>query len=225
MDLREPSGQLVLGLAALIARPWARMGRAAALDEALVARLQSAPLGRTALDAATRAALDLSALDPSEGFLKALATDPRAQLAARLVLAPEAAQMRVLARLAAAIEQERIRGAVLRRDRMRLAVCLGEDAMTWGMRRAPLVAEPLAALAAPDLDLPEPPEPPATVPPGANPLLGAGRALLLHLLTEAEPGLAALADHVLPGPTADIQRPDAAEADAAWRVVERGLAQ
>jgi hypothetical protein len=224
MDLRDTSGQLTLGLAALMARPFARMGGAAALDAAMVARMQKGPLGQSALDAATRASLDLSALEFSTGFLRSLGTSEQARRSVQFVLAPLTAQHRIVLRLSAAMAQERIRTSVLRRDRLRLLACLGEDAMTFGMRRAPRSAPDLAGLMPGVPDLPEAPDPMALVPPERNPLFAGGRSLVLHLLGVVEPPLAVLAGHLLPvGPAGPDLSPDAAQTAAAWGIVARGM--
>lgn len=225
MELRGTSGQLTLGLAALMARPFARMGVSADLDGGMVARLQASPLGQKALDAATREALDLPGLAFSETFLRSLGTDARARLATQFVLATDQTRHRVVLRLAAAMEQDRICQTVLRRDRLRLMACLGEDAMTFGLRRAPSFASALAALALPQLDLPETTEPPAPVPLPDNPLFAQGRGLVLHVLDQVAPPLAVLAGHVMVTRVAvTVRSPDDVETDAVWRLIERGMA-
>jgi hypothetical protein len=224
MELRGTSGQLTVGIAALMARPFGRLGGAAGLDAGLVSRMQRAPLGQQALNAATRDALDLGALDFSDTFLRALGTDARARLAAEFLLAAPNAQQRIILRLAAAIEQERVRNTVLRRDRLRLQACLGEDALTFGLRRAPAFAAELAALSVPNFALPDLSDPQQALPPAQNPFFAAGRGLMLDLLKTVEPALGVLAGHMLPsGPDAPAVSPDAAQTAAAWRIIERGL--
>lgn len=178
-DTAARSRMRLVRLAAWLGDPaeWAPDGGGdAGLDAgARQAMAQSAVL-RPVLNRWLADGMNLAALPFEPGFPEVLAQDEDTALAALVVTAP-AAQLDVILRLfGAAVWQDRLRLAVLRTEREQLAATLGDDAMAFGLRRAPVLARALAD--------------PALMPASGD-AIAAGRALCAALVARAHPALLA----------------------------------
>lgn len=207
MPLDEAPAAGTLQLAGWMADPagWlpAGMSEIAGLPRPMLDSMAASPVLRPALNRwlMRQVGLDRIALDVAA--LARLFADPQAGAAVALLTASDAAQVQAARMLGAALWADRIRMALLKSDRDRLAQDLGTDAMAFGLRRAVVFARPLtelgAASAAPD---------PVT----------AGRALCAALLGGVSPMLATLFRLRHPGLAAQ-EALTPAQAQAAWSVL------
>jgi hypothetical protein len=135
--------------------------------------------------------------------LARLNADPDSEAAIALLTAPPAVQLQSARMLGAALWADRIRLALLKSDRDRLAALLGADAMAFGLRRATVFARPLT-------------ERGATFP-ATDPVI-AGRMLCAAVLARVAPVLADLFRLCHPAlPTIDPLTE--MQARAAWSVL------
>lgn len=207
VPLDDTIGAAGLRLAEWLADPagWlsAEPGGQVALPDDLRDAMAASPVLRPALNRwlARNAGLDKMALD--QAVLARLNTDPDAEAAVALLTAPPMSQPQSARMLGAALWADRIRLALLKTDRDRLAALLGADAMAFGLRRATVFARPLTELG-------------ATFP-ASDPVI-AGRMLCAAVLARVAPVLAdlfRLCHPALPNldPLTDAQ------ARAAWSVL------
>lgn len=150
VPLDDPIGAAGLRLAEWLADPagWlpAGSGGPAALTDEMREGMAASPVLRPALNRwlARTVGLDRLALDPV--VLARLSTHPEAEAAIALLTATPAVQLQSARLLGAALWADRIRLALLKTDRDRLATLLGADAMAFGLRRATVFARPLTEM-------------------------------------------------------------------------------
>lgn len=136
----------ILRLAEWLADPAGWLPGGDGLDPDLRAAMAASPLLRPALNGHLSRRIGTREIALDAGFVAALMRDDDLARAAALVIAPQDALHRAAQFLGAALCQERLRAAVLRTERARLSEILGEEALGFGLRRAPLVARALQAL-------------------------------------------------------------------------------
>lgn len=207
VPLDDPLGAAGLRLAEWLADPavWlpAGSGGQVALPDEMRDAMTVSPVLRPALNRwlARNAGLDKVALD--HAILARLNADPDSEAAIALLTAPPAVQLQSARMLGAALWADRIRLALLKSDRDRLAALLGADAMAFGLRRATVFARPLT-------------ERGATFP-ATDPVI-AGRMLCAAVLARVAPVLADLFRLCHPAlPTIDPLTE--MQARAAWSVL------
>lgn len=211
VPLDDTIGAAGLRLAEWLADPagWLPAGSAgqSALPDDLRAAMAASPVLRPALNRwlARNAGLDQLALD--QVVLARPGTDPDVDVdvdaAVALLTASPASQLQSARMLGAALWADRIRLALLKTDRDRLAGLLGADAMAFGLRRATVFARPLTERGAKF--------------PATDPVI-AGRMLCAALLARVAPVLADLFRLCHPAlPTLDPLSD--AQARAAWSVL------
>lgn len=207
VPLDDTIGAAGLRLAEWLADPagWLPSGAGgqSVLPDDLRDMMAASPVLRPALNRwlARNAGLDQLALD--HAVLARLSTDPDSDAAIALLTASPASQLQSARMLGAALWADRIRLALLKSDRERLAALLGADAVAFGLRRATVFARPLTELGA---------KYPAT-----DPVI-AGRTLCAAVLARVAPLLADLLRLSHPAlPTVDPLTE--AQARAAWSVL------
>lgn len=212
--------RVAAGLASVLAMPSRLVPPAAHLDAGLIARLGTGPVGLRALDHALRQALGLDRATLPDTFRDRIATAQDLRRACRLTLAPQAAALTALRQLVGAINQVRVRAALLKADRRALEALLGPEVMQATLRPAPALA-PLADLADPALPLLKPVEGEAPPPLQDQPLFRQGVALAGALIAAQDALLARLwqARALAGPPLAPPPSPTPAQAEAAWRVL------
>lgn len=212
--------RLAAGLATALTSPGRLVPPAAHLDAGLIARLGTGPVGQRALDRALAGALGLDRAVLPADFRERLATAPGLRQACRLALAPEAAVLALLRQFVGAINQVRVRAALLKADRRALESLLGAEVMQAILRPAPALA-PLAGLADPALPVLRAAEGQPAPALRDQPLFRQGVALAGALIAAEEPLLARLwqARGLAEPPALPPATPNAAQAEAAWRVL------
>lgn len=170
MQASAGSDRLAAGLASVLVAPSRLVAPAAHRDADLIARLGRGPVGQRALNRRLAGVLGLDRLTLAPGFRNRPAVSAGLRGACRLVLSTKAAAVGALRQLTGAINQVRVRAAILKIDRRRIEAPLCPAVMPAALRPNPVMA-PLMGLADPALPvlrLPEGgwPRPGARPPPG-----------------------------------------------------------
>lgn len=226
MQAAAGADRLAARLATALAAPTRIIPPAAHLDPGLVQQLGKAPPGIRMLDRALARALGLQGGQLAANFPNRIATEENLRLSVRLVLAPENTAIALLRQLAGAINQMRVRAALLKADRRALESLLGPDVMQAALRPAPAFA-PLAALADPALPVLRAAEGETPPPLRSQPLFRQATALAGALVAAQEPLLGRLwAARVLADtPAAPPANPAPPQAAAAWRLLAPRLTE
>lgn len=184
------------------------------------------PLGRRLRAQMLRQATGLDRLELDPGFLGRLAASDTARAACKLTLCNDERLHRAVCYLAAGIYASRLRGAVLRRQRLAFEAMLGAEAFAAGLRQPPGVTGTLAALAsnAAQLVLPSeetPPEGMTTAVVAQEQPIWRHAAAVTRVLVGAEaPVLGQIIALRLPlTDAAPVTPPTEAQARAAWQVL------
>lgn len=166
------------------------------------AALAASPMLRPALNRHLSRHIGIPGITMADSFVAALAQDDDTARATALATASGDHLHRAAQYLGAALCQNRLRTAVLRSERDRLTALLGDDAMAFGLRRAPLLARALQ-----DLPLATSDDP-----------LAAGRRLCASLIRRASPTVHAIfrLRQSAPDEPVDLSDP---QARAGWAVL------
>lgn len=146
MPLDEADALSLLRLAGWLSDPAGWYRAETGLDEGLRGRMADSAMLRPELNRwlAQRAGLADCGVGPA--FVAGASRNPSRALALGLLMAGDEVLDRAARLLGGAVIAERLRKAVLRDERQRLAEALGGEAVEFGLRRAPIFAPSLAAL-------------------------------------------------------------------------------
>jgi hypothetical protein len=223
MTASAGSDRLAAGLASVLVAPARLVAPGAHLPADLVARLGKGPVGQRALNRRLAGVLGFDRLTLAPGFRDRLATSAGMRGACRLVLAPEGTAVGALRQLVGAINQVRVRAAILKIDRRMMEALLGAAVMQAALRPTPAMAA-LAGLADPALPVLRLGDDGAAPPLRDQPLFRQAVALAQALIAAEEPALVRLwqARNLAEAPVTPPPTPTPAQAEAAWRILSPG---
>ena len=150
VELDGRAMRLAAALAAVVVRPLDHLDGSATrmpgLSAETLSRVSAHPAFRAPINRAVSRELRLGGIDLGRDVVERLRSSPFTRLAALIVSQPMARLREAATLVAAAILHRRVVGLVLRSDRERSRMILGETAFRIAIQEAPLLHAPLAEL-------------------------------------------------------------------------------
>jgi len=153
MAFDDPGTRMALDLGAFMAAPSSLLDPACAIDADLLALLPDQGPMAHLREGLLRDRIDPASHPLCTDFLARLASRPHYRLALTLALLPPPRLHDLRRHLAAVINQDRLRAAVLKSDRQAFVLAFGADAVQAGLEQAGFFAPHLARLARSDLQI------------------------------------------------------------------------